>query len=85
MFFPWNRVIWRINVKAKDSKVNFNVNFFSFTNFFIIFADGGLHAVYDVTLGYPDIVPETEQDLMDGNFPNEVHFHIKRFVCKLFN
>jgi len=40
--------------------------------------NGGLHAVYDVTLGYPDMVPETEQDLMDGNFPNEVHFHIKR-------
>ena len=42
------------------------------------FTDGGLHAIYDVTIGYPDKIPETEQDIIDGNLPNEIHFHIKR-------
>jgi len=40
---------------------------------------GGLHAVYDVTIAYPDETPVNEKDLLDGKFPNEVHFHIKRY------
>ena len=42
------------------------------------FLDGGLHAVYDVTIAYPDETPINEKDLLGGKFPNEIHFHIKR-------
>ena len=42
--------------------------------------DGGLHAIYDVTIGYPDKMPEKEQDIIDGNLPNEIHFHVKRSI-----
>jgi len=39
---------------------------------------GGLHSVYDVTIAYPDQVPEKEKDLVEGKLPKQVHFHIKR-------
>lgn len=35
-------------------------------------------AVYDLTIGYPDFVPQSEIDLVKGKFPNEVHFHVER-------
>ncbi|XP_066592498.1 lysocardiolipin acyltransferase 1-like isoform X2 [Prorops nasuta] len=37
-----------------------------------------LDAVYDLTIAYPDSVPQTEIDLITGKFPKEVHFHIER-------
>ncbi|XP_012224793.1 lysocardiolipin acyltransferase 1-like isoform X1 [Linepithema humile] len=37
-----------------------------------------LDAVYDLTIGYPDYIPQSELDLIKGKFPGEVHFHIKR-------
>ncbi|XP_076281950.1 lysocardiolipin acyltransferase 1 [Lasioglossum baleicum] len=37
-----------------------------------------LDAVYDLTIGYPDYVPQSELDLIKGKLPQEVHFHIKR-------
>ncbi|XP_014289944.1 lysocardiolipin acyltransferase 1 [Halyomorpha halys] len=38
-----------------------------------------LDAVYDLTIGYPDTLPETEIDVMQGIFPEKVHFMIKRY------
>ena len=40
---------------------------------------GGLDAVYDVTIGYPDVLPKTELELTKGIMPREVHFHIKSY------
>lgn len=37
-----------------------------------------LDAVYDVTLVYPDIVPQTEQMLLKGQFPKQVKVHLAR-------
>ena len=37
-----------------------------------------LDAVYDLTIGYPDSIPQSELDLLSGKMPNEVHFFIKR-------
>ena len=37
-----------------------------------------LDAVYDLTIAYPDYVPQSEIDLITGKLPNEVHFNIKR-------
>lgn len=37
-----------------------------------------LDAVYDLTIAYPDYIPQSETDLIRGKFPDEVHFHIKR-------
>lgn len=37
-----------------------------------------LDAVYDLTIAYPDYIPQTEIDLIRGKLPDEVHFHIKR-------
>ncbi|KAF6202590.1 hypothetical protein GE061_002988 [Apolygus lucorum] len=38
-----------------------------------------LDAVYDLTVGYPDNMPETESDVARGHFPERVHFNIKRY------
>ncbi|VVC25989.1 Acyltransferase, C-terminal domain,Phospholipid/glycerol acyltransferase [Cinara cedri] len=38
-----------------------------------------LNAVYDLTVGYPDLIPQTEMDALKGVFPKNVHFHIKRY------
>ncbi|XP_076665329.1 lysocardiolipin acyltransferase 1 [Andrena cerasifolii] len=37
-----------------------------------------LDAVYDLTIAYPDYIPQSELDLIKGKLPSEVHFHIKR-------
>ena len=43
------------------------------------FADGSLDAIYDVTIAYPDNLPEKEEDITRGKFPKEVHFYIRRY------
>ena len=40
--------------------------------------DNHLDAIYDVTVAYPYNYPQKELDLILGNCPKEVHFHIKR-------
>lgn len=40
-----------------------------------------LDSVYDLTIGYPDIIPQSEIDLASGKMPNEVHFLIKRIAA----
>ena len=42
--------------------------------------DGGLDAVYDVTIAYPDLLPKTELDAWKGFYPCEVHFHVKSYT-----
>lgn len=37
-----------------------------------------LTAVYDLTLAYSDFLPQTEMDIVRGNFPKLVNFHITR-------
>ena len=44
--------------------------------------DGGLDAIYDVTIGFPDLLPKTELDIGKGIMPREVHFHIRRYEEK---
>ncbi len=39
---------------------------------------GGLDAVYDLTIAYPDVLPKTELDAGKGLLPREVHFHVKK-------
>lgn len=39
-----------------------------------------LDAVYDVTLVYPDVVPQTERMLLRGLFPKQVKVHLARYV-----
>lgn len=38
----------------------------------------GIQAVHDVTIAYPYNIPISEADLLRGEIPKEVHFHIKR-------
>ncbi|XP_011267103.1 lysocardiolipin acyltransferase 1 isoform X3 [Camponotus floridanus] len=37
-----------------------------------------LDAVYDLTIAYPDRIPQSEIDLIRGKFPDEIYFHIRR-------
>lgn len=39
-----------------------------------------LDAVYDVTLVYPDTVPQTEKMLLRGEFPKQVKVHLARYI-----
>ena len=43
---------------------------------------GGLDAVYDVTIGYPDVISKTELEFGRGTMPREVHYHIKSYDAK---
>lgn len=40
---------------------------------------GGLEAVYDVTLAYPDSIASTECEFVKGIMPKEVHFYIREY------
>jgi lysocardiolipin and lysophospholipid acyltransferase len=44
----------------------------------IFSADQHLDALYNISIGYPANCPQNEPDLILGNFPSEVHFHIER-------
>jgi len=37
-------------------------------------------AVYDVTIAYPGSFPQTERQLVAGNLPDGVNFHVKRYL-----
>ena len=39
-----------------------------------------IDAVYDITVGYPDVLAKTEPDMFVNNkIPREIHYHITRF------
>ncbi len=44
-------------------------------------ADSHLDAVYDISIAYPFNFPQNEPELLLGNFPREVHFHIRRHAA----
>lgn len=37
-----------------------------------------LDCVYDVTLLYPDVIPQTEKHIVRGTFPKVVRMHFNR-------
>ncbi|KAJ8954207.1 hypothetical protein NQ318_005802 [Aromia moschata] len=44
-----------------------------------LLSKNNLDAVYDVTLVYPDVVPQNEKVLLNGRFPKEVKVHFARY------
>ncbi|XP_011403843.2 PREDICTED: lysocardiolipin acyltransferase 1-like [Amphimedon queenslandica] len=41
---------------------------------------GRLESVYDMTVGYPDVLSATEIEfLSEGRIPSEVHYHVKKY------
>lgn len=42
-----------------------------------------LDAIYDVTLIYPDAIPQTEKTLLNGQFPKEVKVHFARYAITI--
>ncbi|XP_041107027.1 lysocardiolipin acyltransferase 1-like isoform X1 [Polyodon spathula] len=41
-----------------------------------------LDAVHDITVAYPQNIPQTERHLVTGHFPREIHFHVQRYPVK---
>jgi len=37
-----------------------------------------IKAVYDITLAFPDKVPQTEKVIFDNDWPKEIHVHVRR-------
>ncbi|KAL3284654.1 hypothetical protein HHI36_018808 [Cryptolaemus montrouzieri] len=44
-----------------------------------------LDAIYDLTLIYPDIIPQNEKLLLEGNFPKQVKIHIVRYPTSVLS
>lgn len=40
---------------------------------------GTVDEVFDVTLGYPDLIPQNEVFLFTGKHPKEIHFNLKKY------
>lgn len=40
---------------------------------------GGIQAVHDITVAYPDDIVCNEKDVILGRLPHQVHFHVKRY------
>jgi len=38
-------------------------------------------AVYDLTIGFPDKVPQSESTIFKGSWPAEIHIHASRIPC----
>ncbi|KAJ8401168.1 hypothetical protein AAFF_G00387500 [Aldrovandia affinis] len=38
-----------------------------------------LDAIHDITVAYPQNIPQTERHLILGLFPREIHFHVRRY------
>ena len=41
-----------------------------------------IESVYDITIGYPDIIPQNESYLVKGVTPSTIHFHVKQYNVK---
>lgn len=39
----------------------------------------GLDAIYDITIGFPDTLPKTEVDFVNGTMPQHIDFHVKSY------
>ncbi|CAJ0928354.1 unnamed protein product [Ranitomeya imitator] len=44
-----------------------------------ISAGNNLDAIHDITVAYPHNIPQTEKHILHGNFPKEIHFHVRRY------
>eukprot|EP01102_Stenamoeba_stenopodia_P014778 TRINITY_DN4953_c0_g1_i1.p1 TRINITY_DN4953_c0_g1~~TRINITY_DN4953_c0_g1_i1.p1 ORF type:complete len:401 (-),score=103.45 TRINITY_DN4953_c0_g1_i1:64-1266(-) len=40
---------------------------------------GTSDALYDVTIGYPDLIPQSEKFIAYGRLPRELHYHVKKY------
>uniref|UniRef100_A0A8C5MYN6 Lysocardiolipin acyltransferase 1 n=1 Tax=Leptobrachium leishanense TaxID=445787 RepID=A0A8C5MYN6_9ANUR len=38
-----------------------------------------LDAIHDITVAYPQNIPQTEKHILNGSFPKEIHFHVCRY------
>ncbi|KAK2092271.1 Lysocardiolipin acyltransferase 1 [Saguinus oedipus] len=38
-----------------------------------------LDAIHDITVAYPHNIPQSEKHLLQGDFPTEIHFHVRRY------
>lgn len=36
-----------------------------------------LDSILDVSIGYPENIPQNERDILEGRFPQQVHFHVQ--------
>eukprot|EP00010_Vexillifera_abyssalis_P007235 CAMPEP_0201545998 /NCGR_PEP_ID=MMETSP0173_2-20130828/2397_1 /ASSEMBLY_ACC=CAM_ASM_000268 /TAXON_ID=218659 /ORGANISM="Vexillifera sp., Strain DIVA3 564/2" /LENGTH=134 /DNA_ID=CAMNT_0047954569 /DNA_START=593 /DNA_END=994 /DNA_ORIENTATION=- len=36
-------------------------------------------SIYDITMGYPDVIPQGEKEIASGNFPHQIYVHVKRY------
>lgn len=36
-----------------------------------------LDSILDVSIGYPENIPQNERDILEGKFPQQVHFHVQ--------
>ncbi|GJQ78024.1 hypothetical protein Trydic_g2372 [Trypoxylus dichotomus] len=44
-----------------------------------LLSKNGLDALYDITLAYCDKIPQTEKDILWGNFPKKIKMHFRRY------
>ena len=42
-----------------------------------ILREKNLDAIYDMTVGYPDVLAKTELDMLNSRIPREIHYHSK--------
>ena len=42
-----------------------------------ILREKSLDTIYDMTVGYPDVLARTELDMFNGRIPREIHYHSK--------
>jgi lysocardiolipin and lysophospholipid acyltransferase len=45
---------------------------------YFVFSASLFDPILDITVGYPINIPQNELDISKGDFPKEVHFHVKR-------
>ncbi|KAF4800463.1 hypothetical protein TURU_044455 [Turdus rufiventris] len=50
---------------------------------FCAFSGDNLDAIHDITVAYPQNIPQTEKHLLKGNFPKEIHFHVQRYPIEM--
>lgn len=51
---------------------------FTLSPCFLYFSVNLFDSIIDVTVAYPETIPQNESDILSGNFPEKVHFYIKR-------
>lgn len=69
-YFEWLKITLWYGGESTYSSVDW-------IKFIFLLSVISLDSILDVSIGYPENIPQNERDILEGRFPQQVHFHVQ--------